>query len=134
MDKYLLNLAGEYRVCSELLTRGLYATVTYGNKKAADIYVIGEKRRTAAIEVKASNSARFVTGFYQKYRSDEAEHPDFRVLCSLSDSSDRFFVLSHAEMQRAQCESNFNGQDMNWREAALRCAKGVDNVQIKARE
>lgn len=37
LDRYYLNLAGEYRVASELFKRGLFATITYGNKKGADI-------------------------------------------------------------------------------------------------
>jgi hypothetical protein len=54
LDKYHLNLAGEYRVAAELLKRGIFATITYGNKKGADIYAIGEDSRQAAvIEVKA---------------------------------------------------------------------------------
>jgi hypothetical protein len=61
IDKYSLNLAGEYRVAAELCLRGLYTSVTYGNKKGADLYAIGENRRAAVIEVKASQSSRFVT-------------------------------------------------------------------------
>jgi hypothetical protein len=30
IDKYYLNLAGEFQVCAELLKRELFATVTYG--------------------------------------------------------------------------------------------------------
>jgi hypothetical protein len=33
IDKYNLNLAGEYRVAADLCLRGLYTSVTYGNKK-----------------------------------------------------------------------------------------------------
>lgn len=55
LDKYYLNLAGEYRVAAELLKRGIFATITYGNKKGADIYAIGEESRKAAvIEVNSS--------------------------------------------------------------------------------
>jgi hypothetical protein len=32
----LLHLAGEYRVCSELNKRGIFATITYGNHKGVD--------------------------------------------------------------------------------------------------
>lgn len=42
IEKYLLHLAGEYRVCSELNKRGVFATITYGNRKAVDVYVIGD--------------------------------------------------------------------------------------------
>lgn len=44
IDKYYLNLAREYRVASELFKRGLFATITYGNKKGADVYAIGPNR------------------------------------------------------------------------------------------
>ena len=57
LDKYYLNLASEYRVASELLRRGIFATITYGNKKGADIYALGSNRSVAIIEVKASNSS-----------------------------------------------------------------------------
>jgi hypothetical protein len=33
LDKNYLNLAGEYRVASELFKRGVCATITYGNLK-----------------------------------------------------------------------------------------------------
>jgi hypothetical protein len=49
--------------------------------------------------VKASNSSRFVTGFYQKYVDEMTEHPDFWVLCSFwPEDPEDFYVLSHAEM------------------------------------
>lgn len=41
IDKYFLNLAAEYRVTAELLKREVFATITYGNRKGADIYAIG---------------------------------------------------------------------------------------------
>jgi hypothetical protein len=69
LDKYHLNLAGEYLIAAELLKGGIFATITYGNKKGADIYAIGPNRRTAVVEVKTSNSQRFVTGFYRSTRS-----------------------------------------------------------------
>jgi hypothetical protein len=131
LDKYHLNLAGEYRVTAELLKRGIFATITYGNKKGADIYAIGaESRKAAVIEVKASNSQRFVTGFYQKYREELTPHPDFWVLYRLGIGSgeEEFFVLSHAEMAHAQGERNYPGQQLAWAEHAMRASKGVDNV------
>lgn len=129
LDKYYLNLAGEYRVAAELLKRGIFATITYGNKKGADIYAIGqESRKAAVIEVKASNSQRFVTSFYQKYREELAPHPDFWVLYRFVAGEDEFFVLSHAEMAQAQGERNHPGQQLTWEEHAERVSKGVDNV------
>ena len=132
IDKYCLNLAGEYRVCSEILKRGVFATITYGNKKGADVYAIGTNRKAAVIEVKASNSTRFVTSFYQKYKTPRDEHPDFWVLYSVCEKDggfvERFFVLTHREMANAQARTNkgrvFNKQDIE------KWAKGVDNVPI----
>lgn len=127
IDKYHLNLAGEYRVCSELLKRGLFATVTYGNRKGADIYVIGQGRRAAVVEVKSSNSLRFVTGFYQKYKTPDCEHPDFWVLYSIAGECDRFFVLSHSEMAIVQAKRNGDA-GLSWVDCATSVAQGVDNV------
>lgn len=131
LDKYYLNLAGEYRVASELFKRGLFATITYGNKKGADIYAIGPNRQTAVVEVKASNSSRFVTGFYQKYVDEMTEHPDFWVLCSFwHEGPEEFYVLSHAEMARAQAARN-SGEALTWVENAEKVKTGVDNVLAK---
>ena len=132
LDKYHLNLAGEYRVASEILKQGVFATITYGNKKGADIYAIGPNRQTAVVEVKASNSDRFVTGFYQKYEEETKEHPDFWVLYSFKSNRDeRFYVLSHAELAKIQGERNYPGKSMTWAEHALAVQKGVDNVLAK---
>jgi hypothetical protein len=131
LDKYYLNLAGEYRVTSELFKRGLFATITYGNKKGADIYAIGPSRQTAVVEVKASNSSRFVTGFYQRYADEMTEHPDFWVLCSFwREDHEEFHVLSHAEMARAQAARN-SGEALTWVENAEKVKTGVDNVLAK---
>ena len=129
LDKYHLNLAGEYRVAAELLKCGIFATITFGNKKGADIYAIGgESRKAAVVEVKASNSQRFVTGFYQKYRDELTPHPDFWVLYRLGSDEEVFFVLSHAEMAHAQGERNYPDQHLSWAEHATRASNGVDNV------
>lgn len=80
IDKYYLSLSGEYRVASELLKRGLNATVTFGNAKSADVVAYGSNRKAVVIEVKTSQQKNFVTGFYNKYETPEQEHPDFWVL------------------------------------------------------
>ena len=137
IDKYHLNLAGEYRVCAEILKRNIFATVTYGNKKGADIYAIGENKRTAVIEVKASNSSRFVTGFYQKYKKPDMPHPDFWVLYSVGrakntenndEFDEHFYVLTHEEMAEAQAGRNSPRKDLDYLAHVERAAKGVDNV------
>lgn len=133
IDKYHLNLAGEYRVCSEILKRGVFATITYGNKKGADVYAVGTNRRAAVIEVKASNSSRFVTGFYQKYKTPRGEHPDFWVLYSVQENDggfvERFFILTHRQMANAQARSN-GGRPYDPKYIEKWAGKGVDNVSI----
>ncbi|MBW3595983.1 MAG: hypothetical protein KY475_01760 [Planctomycetes bacterium] len=133
-DRYNLNLAGEYRVAAELLLRGVFATVTYGNKKGADIFAIGENRRAAVVEVKASQKNRFVTGLYQKYPDPEKPHPDFWVLYSVARRGEvfeeHFFVLTHAELAQIQGKRNCHGEELTYEEYAARVKKGVDNVRV----
>ena len=135
IDKYDLNLAGEYRVAAELLLRGIYTSVTYGNKKGADLYAIGENRKAAVIEVKASQSSRFVTSLYQKYKSEDMQAPDYWVLYSVKPSdtgfAERFFVLSHRELARIQGEVNCPGEKLSHEQIAARVSRGVDNVSLK---
>ena len=132
IDKYHLNLAGEYRICAELLKRGIFATVTYGNMKGCDVVAVGTNRRAAIVEVKTSQSTRFVTSFYQKYKTADQEHPAFWVLYSTRPKDDRFderfFILTHEELAQVQAERNHPGEDLSYSEHAARASKGVDNV------
>ncbi|HKD36684.1 MAG TPA: hypothetical protein VKB78_07780 [Pirellulales bacterium] len=134
IEKYYLELAGEYRVCSELLKRSLFATITHGNMKGIDIFAIGDRRRTAVVEVKASNSNRFVTGLFQKYPDPTMTRPDFWVLYSIRETSERFdeqfFILSHDELAAIQARRNNGGREVSYGEAAARAKKRVDNVLI----
>jgi len=147
IGKYHLSLAGEYRVASELLKRGLNATVTFGHAKSADVITYGANRKAAVIEVKASQQKNFVTGFYNKFRTPEQEHPDFWVLVqfkseSKGDSTERFFILSHAELSVVQAERNRayrlrhgdikEGQKLLWEDHhhLTNDAHGVDNVLL----
>ena len=129
VEKYCLNLAGEYRVCAELLKRNIFATITYGNMKGANVFAIGPNRRAAVVEVKASNSSRFVTGFYQRYKSRDVVHPNFWVLYSVS-PRDRLFVLSHEQLADVQAQRN-HCEDLSYDERAKRVEHGVDNVLIQ---
>jgi len=107
---YLLNLAGEYRICSELNKRGVFATVTYGNRKAVDVYAISDRQQRALkIEVKTSQQGNFVTGIAQKGfiaekgLVDDPHAPDFWVLFQVRPGDDgtfaeRFFILTHQEI------------------------------------
>ncbi|HEX8868236.1 MAG TPA: hypothetical protein VF821_21440 [Lentzea sp.] len=132
VSKYYLNLVGEYRVAAELLKRELHATITYGNAKGADIYAIGSNRRAAVVEVKSSNSGKFVTRFFQTYTDELKLHPDFWVLYWLADDgSEQFFVLSHAELAVAQASRNSPNKILTWAESAQLFPQGVDNVLAK---
>ena len=135
----LLSLAGEYRVCSELNKRGLFATVTYGNRKSVDVYVIQDApRRAIRVEVKTSQRGRFVTRITQKCLEHSADAPDYWVLFLLrprtgGEFEERFFVLSHREICLIQKKGN--------RRFARRYRKkhgkspdetaGIDNVRVE---
>jgi hypothetical protein len=112
IQPYLLNLAGEYRVCSELNKRGVFSTVTYGNRKGVDVYAISDRQeRALKIEVKTSQGMNFVTGITQKRLAQSPTAPDFWVLFQLRPGSDgefaeRFFVLTHSEICNIQAARN----------------------------
>lgn len=134
IDKYYLNLAGEYRVAAELLKRGILATVTLGNMKGADVVAVGPNRQAAIVEVKASNSTRFVTKFYQRYKTPDCEHPEFWVLYSVTGARDsfveRFFILSHEELARIQANRNEGTKVLSYAECVEQFSQGVDNVLV----
>ena len=108
--------------------------MTFGNKKGADIFAIGMNRLSAVVEVKASQKKTFVTGLYQKYRTQEMPRPDFWVLYCVERTDagfcERFFVLTHQEMTEAQGERNCPGEKLSYAERAERVRSGVDNVRI----
>ena len=135
IDKSLLNLAGEYRVAAELLKRGIFAAVTFGNMKGADIIATGPNRRSAVVEVKASNSSRFVTGLFQKYKTRDCQHPTFWVLCAITPggefNTERAFVLTHDELALKQGQRNCPGERLSYEQLAARAKKGVDNIRIE---
>ena len=64
IEKHYLSLAGEYRVCAELLKRGVSATVTYGNMKAVDIFGHRTKpEKLPWLRSKHRTPRNFVTNF-----------------------------------------------------------------------
>lgn len=145
LGKHHLSLAGEYRVASELLRRGLNATVTFGNAKSADVVAYGRNRRATVIEVKTSQQKNFVTGFYNKYRSSEQEHPDFWIMVQMMRDShgqhtERFFVLTHTELAAIQAERNRAyhikrgnikpSDELPWERHYELSQRGVDNVLL----
>ena len=51
VEKYLIGLAGEYAVASEICRRGMNAVVTLGNRKTVDI-VVEDESLARLIQVK----------------------------------------------------------------------------------
>jgi hypothetical protein len=113
IPSHLLNLAGEYRVCSELNKRGVFATVTYGTRKGVDLYAISDRTtRALKIEVKTSQRGNFVTSLSQKCgddnpnsegfwerRATDKQAPDCWVLFQIraagtASPTERFFILT----------------------------------------
>jgi hypothetical protein len=139
IPSYLLNLAGEYRICSELTKRGVFATVTFGNHKAVDVYAISDRKELALkIEVKTSQRLNFVTSITQKGLANNPHAPDFWVLFQTKLGKDncfseRFFILSHKEICGIQARRNrmyaAKYADRHGKEPDL--STGVDNVTVK---
>jgi hypothetical protein len=134
IDKSNLNPAEVYRVAAKSFLRGLYTSVTYGDKKGADLYVIGKNTRAAVIEVKASQSRTLVTGLYQKSKSEVDQSPNFWVLYSVkpteSGFAERFFLLNHKELATLQGEVNGPSEKLSHEQIAARVSRGVDNVSL----
>jgi len=138
IESYLLNLAGEYRVCSELNKRGVFASITYGNRKGADVYAISDRhKRVVKIEVKTSQRSNFVTNMTRKGLASDLAAPDFWVLFQLRRKKDgtyaeRFFVLTHREICRAQARRNkkYAEQYEARHGKPPSSAAGVDNVKL----
>lgn len=123
-QKHFIGLAGEYAVCTELAKREINASLTLGNHKAVDIIATNPINNKAFfVQVKASNTTRIVTGFFQKYFTRETPHPDFWILVHFDkDKMHHFYVLTHDEMADAQMKRNGITE---WREV-----NGVDNILL----
>jgi hypothetical protein len=91
IDRAVLGLAGEYAVAAELCRRSIYAQLTIGNLKRADLLVFLESGGMAKIEVKAKQGRDWPnckgicgTGTFIVFVDFEAkgenERPDFYVL------------------------------------------------------
>lgn len=104
-QKYALNLAGEFYVAAELNRRGIFASVTYGAAKNADVLAFDpQSRQTAVIEVKttAAPNKKWITGQHSidKYSINPQL---FWVLVLVPDKQDthsapRFFVFTSQEL------------------------------------
>ena len=123
-ERFRLSMAGEYGVCAELSKRGYDVSITMGNAKAVDVYVLTENG-VRRIEVKTTRSNKFVTGFFQKYFDPSQYHPNYWVLVHIdSQNNSRFFILTHQEMGDVQMQRN--GKN-TWEPNP----GGVDNVLLK---
>lgn len=127
IDKYTLGMAGEYAVCSELLRRGIDASITMGNAKATDVVVFCKTvngNSYKKIEVKTTQTTKFVTNFFNKYYTPDLPHPDIWILVHIDrDLKARFFILTHEELASIQMERN----NINiWQKS-----EGCDNVLLK---
>lgn len=137
IPKYLLSLAGEYRVCSELNKLGIFATVTYGNRKSVDVYAISDRHeRALKIEVKTAQQRRFVTRITQKDLANDPHAPDFWVLFQIgleAGTKDRFFVLTHKEICAVQAARNqaFADSYRKRHGKEFDSSTGVDNVTVE---
>ena len=109
IDKYHLGMAGEYAVCSELCKREYDASITLGNAKAVDIMVFRPNNSYCRIEVKTSQTTKFVTNFFQKYYDKTLNnHPDYWVIVHIDkdNGQTRYFILTHEELAEIQMKRN----------------------------
>lgn len=131
--KYLLSLAGEFRVCSELLKRGIYATLTLGNKKGIDIFIYNnETNHTKSIEVKTTQRNTFMTSLFQKYKTEESKHPDYWILFSTKEEADNkfedtFYIIEHKDLIILQKKMN-KSEDLSYAECVEKAKVGADNI------
>ena len=112
-QKYALNLAGEFYVAAELNRRGIFASVTYGAAKNADVLAFDQQsRKTAVIEVKttASPNRKWITG---QHSIDESSISSqlFWVLVLVpvpedANGSPRFFVFTSQELVEKVSENH----------------------------
>ena len=136
MKKELLSLAGEHRVASELCKRGVFATITPGNRKQTDIYVIDDDtRQYIRIEVKTTQARSFLTGLNK--RKIKGNGPDFWVIVLFKDGIERFFVLSNPEIEKLQKKVNdryFEAYRKRHDGKEIDPLTGVDNLPISTIE
>lgn len=111
--KYSLNLAGEFYVAAELNRRGIFASVTYGAAKNADVLAFSQQsRKTAVIEVKTTASAnrKWITGQHS-INKNSIDPQLFWVLVLVpgieeADTAPRFFVFTSKELVEKVSENH----------------------------
>jgi hypothetical protein len=137
--KYLLSIAGEFRVCSELLKRGIHATITLGNKKGVDIFIYNkDTNQTKSIEVKTTQKNNFMTMLFQKYKMENQTHPDYWILFSTKQKADgkfdeNFYILEHNDIVKLQKKMN-KVEDLPYSKCVEKSNPGTDNIRINLLE
>ena len=112
-EKYSLNLAGEFYVAAELNRRGIFASVTYGAAKNADVLAFDQQsRQTAVIEVKttARPNKKWITGRHS-IDKNSIHSQLFWVLVLIPsreelDNAPRFFVFTSKELVEKVSENH----------------------------
>lgn len=136
VSKYAIGLSGEYRVCSELLRKGVVPYLSFGNNKQADIIVLKSKN-AIKIEVKTGTTNRILTGYYQKAINFTKQNLDsIWVLCYYPETCEdvQFYILTEMEIREEQYKRNCLSKNVEWRRNNPRDKpmKGRDNLDIKA--
>jgi hypothetical protein len=75
-------------------------------------------------EVKTTRSKKIVTGFFQKFKTENTIHPNFWIFVLIDKNNiSRYFILSHLEL--AEVQKKRNGMT-KWS-----YINGVDNVLLE---
>lgn len=121
-----LSMAGEFGVASELNKREFLCSVTYGNAKAMDVIVLSKinPNKHAVIEVKTSDTGRFLTMFFQKYYIPTNPHPDFWIFVHIdSNLQSHYYIFTHNEVCNLQMQIN--------NMSTIHQVVGCDNIPLK---
>lgn len=143
-QKYSLNLAGEFYVAAELNRRGIFASVTYGAAKNADVLAFDQQsRQTAVIEVKttAGSNKKWLTGRHS-IDKNSIDVQLFWVLVLVpgiedgTDAAPRFFVFTSKELVEKVSE-NHDAYRMGYQEkhgVPFQDNKGVYSLSLNEAE
>jgi hypothetical protein len=95
--RHFTQWAAQFAVASELCKRGYLVSFTMGNATPeADLMVMSPQRRSFLIDVKGQR-----TNSFWRIRSKDSKEDLFYVLALVpSGKANRFFVLSHAQVNK----------------------------------
>lgn len=127
VSRSFLSMAGEFGVASELNKRTFHCSVTYGNSKAMDIIVLSkiDPNKYAIIEVKTTNTNKFVTNYFQKYFNSSKQHPDFWIFVHIDSNNlqSQYYIFTHDEVCKLQMKVN--------KMDSIYKVVGCDNIPLK---